>query len=123
MGPIRNPRWEQKRTEGYVVVSMRSGPRRSPVYQTDMLNLGVYSARSLKQQSMGRYVAPIEHIILILSQAVFALTFLCCVLSVEAARPNLRVFGLTRTWRESTIYHNLVLFLAFPYFVHSELFL
>ncbi len=21
MGPIRNPRWEQKRTEGYVIVS------------------------------------------------------------------------------------------------------
>jgi hypothetical protein len=54
-----------------------------------MLNLGVYFARSLKQQSMGRYVAPMEHIILILSQAVFTLTFLCCVLSGEAAaRPN-----------------------------------
>ena len=24
MGPIRNPRWEQKRTEGYVIVSRRS---------------------------------------------------------------------------------------------------
>ena len=23
MGPIRNPRWEQKRTEGYVIVSRR----------------------------------------------------------------------------------------------------
>jgi hypothetical protein len=23
MGPIRNPRWEQKRTEGYVIVSSR----------------------------------------------------------------------------------------------------
>ena len=23
MGPIRNPRWEQKRTEGYVIVSTR----------------------------------------------------------------------------------------------------
>ena len=23
MGPIRNPRWEQKRTEGYVIVSKR----------------------------------------------------------------------------------------------------
>ena len=22
MGPIRNPRWEQKRTEGYVIVFM-----------------------------------------------------------------------------------------------------
>jgi hypothetical protein len=72
---------------------------------------------------MGRYVAPIEHIILILSQAVFILTLLCCVLSGEAARPNLRVFCFTRTWRESTIYHNLGLFLAFPYFVHSELIL
>ena len=122
MGPILNPRWEQKRTEGYVVVSMRSRPWRPPVYQTNMLNLGVCSARSLKQ-SMGRYVAPIEHIILILSQAVFTLTFLCCVLSGEAARHNLRVFGFTRTWRESTIYHNLGLFLAFPYFVHSELIL
>jgi hypothetical protein len=50
-----------------------------------MLDLGVYSARSLnKQQSMGRHVAPIEHIILILSQPVFALTFLSCVLSGEA---------------------------------------
>ena len=69
---------------------------------------------------MGRHVIPIEHIILILSQSVFALTFLSCVLRGEAARPNLRVFGLTRTWRESTIYHNLGLFLAFPYVVHSE---
>jgi hypothetical protein len=42
-----------------------------PVYQTEMLNLGVYFSWLLKQQSMGRYVAPIEHIILILSQAVF----------------------------------------------------
>jgi hypothetical protein len=23
MGPIRNPRWEQKRTEGYVIVSSK----------------------------------------------------------------------------------------------------
>jgi hypothetical protein len=25
MGPIRNPRWEQKRTEGYVIVSNNMG--------------------------------------------------------------------------------------------------
>jgi hypothetical protein len=28
MGPIRNPRWEQKRTEGYVIVSMWTGAGR-----------------------------------------------------------------------------------------------
>ena len=34
----------------------------------------LYSARSLKQQSVGRHVAPFGHIILIPSQPVFALT-------------------------------------------------
>jgi hypothetical protein len=33
-----------------------------------------YSASSLKQQSADRHVAPLEHIILILSQPVFALS-------------------------------------------------
>ena len=33
-----------------------------------------YSASSLKQQSMGRHVAPLRHILLILSQPVFALS-------------------------------------------------
>ena len=33
-----------------------------------------YSASSLKQQSTGRHVAPLGHIILILSKPVFALT-------------------------------------------------
>jgi len=36
--------------------------------------LDLYSASSLKQQSAGRQVAPLAHIILIPSQAVFALT-------------------------------------------------
>jgi hypothetical protein len=33
-----------------------------------------YSASSLKQQSAGKHVAPLEHLILILSQPVFALS-------------------------------------------------
>jgi hypothetical protein len=33
MGPIRNPRWEQKRTEGYVIVSNHVGPNTVCVYQ------------------------------------------------------------------------------------------
>ena len=36
--------------------------------------LDFYSASSLKQQSAGRYVAPLGHIILIPSQPVFALS-------------------------------------------------
>jgi hypothetical protein len=36
--------------------------------------LDSYSASSLKQQSVGRLVAPLRHIILIPSQPVFALT-------------------------------------------------
>jgi hypothetical protein len=36
--------------------------------------VGFYSAASLKQQSAGRYAAPIGHIILILSQPIFVLT-------------------------------------------------
>jgi hypothetical protein len=36
--------------------------------------LDFYSASSLKQQSAGRHVAPLRHIILIPSQPVFALT-------------------------------------------------
>jgi len=36
--------------------------------------LGFYSTSSLKQQSAGRHVAPLGHIILIPSQPVFALS-------------------------------------------------
>jgi len=39
-----------------------------------MLSWIFYSASSLKQQSMGRHDAPLGHIILILSQPVFALS-------------------------------------------------
>jgi hypothetical protein len=44
----------------------------------------LYSANSLKQQSEGRHVAPLGHIILIPSQPVCALSPYCCVLSGEA---------------------------------------
>ena len=36
--------------------------------------VGVYSTSSLKQQSAGRHVAPLGHIILTASQPVFALS-------------------------------------------------
>ena len=52
------------------------------------------SASSLKQQSAGRHVAPLGHIILILSQIVFALTPSCCLLSGDSA--NYIVFDLIR---------------------------
>ena len=46
---------------------------KSALYQTNMLSL-IFSASSLKQQSAGRHVAPLEHIILIPGQPVFALS-------------------------------------------------
>ena len=48
-----------------------------------------YSASSLKQQSVGRHVAPLGHIILIPSQPVFLLNDACLV------ETNFIVFGLT----------------------------
>ena len=63
-----------------------------------------YSASSLKQQSAGRHVAPLGHIILIPSQPVFALSPYCCVLSGEATNTNFIIFGLTRPGLEPTIY-------------------
>ena len=56
-----------------------------------------YCASSLKQQSAGRHVAPIGHIILILSKPVFALSPKCWVLSGEATNTNFKVFGLNST--------------------------
>ena len=41
--------------------------------------LDLYSASSLKQQSMDRHVAPLGHIILVLSQPVFLLNAACLV--------------------------------------------
>jgi hypothetical protein len=50
-------------------------------------NLDFYSASSLKQQTAGRHVAPLGHIILILNQSVF---------SRVATNSNFMIFGLTR---------------------------
>ena len=55
-----------------------------------------YGASSLKEQSAGRHVAPLGHIILIPGQPVFALSRSWCVLSREATHANFRIFGLTR---------------------------
>jgi hypothetical protein len=66
--------------------------------------LDFYSANSLTQLSVGRHVAPLRHIILIPSQSVFALNPSCCVLSGEATNTNFKVFGLTRSLLEHTIY-------------------
>ena len=63
-----------------------------------------YSARSLKQQSADRHVAPLGHIILILSQPFFALSPLCCMLGGEATNTNLIVFGLIWSGLDPTIY-------------------
>ena len=68
------------------------------LYWTNKLHvvyLDIYSASSLKQQSAGRYVAPLGHIILIPSQPVFDLSTKCCILSGEATNTNFIVFGLT----------------------------
>jgi len=67
--------------------------------------LEFYSASSLKQQSTGRHVAPLGHIILIPRQPVFALSPYCRVLSGEAGNFNFIVFGLTTSGLEPTIYH------------------
>jgi hypothetical protein len=56
-----------------------------------------------EQQSMGRHVTPLWHIIPIPSQPVFALSPSCCVLSGEARNTNFIVFGLTRPGLEPTI--------------------
>ena len=46
------------------------------LYSTDMLSWISYIASSLKQQSASRHVAPLGHIILILSQPIFALSLM-----------------------------------------------
>ena len=57
----------------------------------------------LDQQSVDRHVTPPGHIILILSQPVFALSPKYCVLGGEATNTNFIVFGLTRLGLEPTI--------------------
>ena len=66
--------------------------------------LDFYSASSLKQQSAGRHVAPLGHIILIPSQPVFGPSPKYCVLSGEATHTNFIVFDSTRTGFEPMIY-------------------
>ena len=60
---------------------------------------------SLKQQSAGRHVASLGHIILIPSQAVIANTPYCCVLTGEATNTNFIIFGLTWPGSEPTVHH------------------
>ena len=52
---------------------------------------------SLKQQSVGRHVTPLRHIILIPSQLVFTLTPYCCMLSGETQATVLKANTLTIT--------------------------
>ena len=66
--------------------------------------VGFYSASSLKQNSTGRHIALLRHIILVPSQPVFALTPYCYVLSEEATNTNFKVVGLTCPGLEPTIY-------------------
>ena len=59
----------------------------------------------MKQQSAGRHVATLEHIILIPSKPVFALSSYSCLFSGEATTTNFIVFGgLTRPGLEPTVY-------------------
>ena len=60
-------------------------------------DLNFHSASSLKQQSAGRHIAPLGHIILIPSRPVFAL-------SEEATNTNFIVVGLIRQGFKSMIH-------------------
>ena len=63
---------------------------------------------SLKQQSVDRHVTPLGHIILILSQSVFALTPWCCMLSGEGTNTNFIVcFDPTTFWTHDILYSRL----------------
>ena len=65
----------------------------------------LHNAGSQKQQSMGRHVTPLGHIILISSQPVFALTPQYCMVSKQAAYTNFIVFAMTLPRLKTTIYH------------------
>jgi len=60
-------------------------------------------ASSLKQESAGRHVAPLGHIIMIPSKPVFVGTPRWCMFNGEAAPTNFIVFSLTRLEPELTI--------------------
>ena len=68
--------------------------------------LDFYIVLTLKQQSAGKHVAPLWHIIMIPSQPVISLSPWCCVLSRETINTNFIfiVFSLTQPELESTIY-------------------
>ena len=68
--------------------------------------LDLYSASSMKQQSLGRNFAPLRYIILILCQPIFAFSSYSCVLSGETANTNFIVFDLTWPGLKPTIYRN-----------------
>ena len=74
------------------------------LYQHDEFDFYINNASSLKQQSADIHVALLGHIILILSQPVFALSPLYCLISGEATNTNFIVFSLTRPVLETTIY-------------------
>jgi hypothetical protein len=67
----------KRKSIGGIIVSMFAYEVRFVLGQNAELDF--YSASSLKQQSAGRHVAPVGHIILIPSQPVFALSPKCCV--------------------------------------------
>ena len=78
-----------------------------------------YSASSLKQQSVGRHVAPFGHIILIQSHPVCAFQ-LICVLSGKATNTNCIVSGLTRsnplsTTLKATLHRRCDLYNWYPF--------
>jgi hypothetical protein len=72
----------------------------SALYMTDTLSFLFYRACSLKQQSVGRCVAPLRHLILKPTQSVFALNPSNCMLTREAAKTIFIVFGLSWPSRE-----------------------
>ena len=66
--------------------------------------LDLYNASSLTQQSAGRHVTPLWHIILSLIQSVFALYPL--MLHEEATNTNILVFVYIQSGLKPTIYHS-----------------
>ena len=64
----------------------------------------MFSANSLKQQSVGRQSTPLGHIP-IMSQQIFTLMLNAMCLSREETNTNIIVFGLTWPGLEPKIYH------------------
>jgi hypothetical protein len=72
-----------------------------PLLTRSTFLVGIYDANSLKQQTVGRPVVPLGHIIMIPRQTIFALTPLN--LSGEVENYNFIVFGLTRKWLQTHV--------------------